>query len=42
MSEDDAWWFFQERGVIIPGYEAEIAARRRVALEWAEEGVSLQ
>ncbi|WP_199174950.1 hypothetical protein [Halegenticoccus soli] len=34
---DIAWQLYLDRGVILPGYAGEIAQRRRILSEWADE-----
>lgn len=39
---DAAWHDYLRTGMIRPGFESEIAARRRLCREWADAGAPLR
>lgn len=41
MNAEEAWNLYRERGVIVPGYQGEIAERKQLTNEWVEAGVDM-
>lgn len=41
MNKEQAWTIYKRKGVIVPGYQDEIAERRRVQEAWSQQGEQL-